>query len=416
MTPPRSERLRSVTRTIGLAFSFAAAALAQRDQPASRAETIVAAREAKAKALEPEQPTGVEKALLVLKDRGLLQRFGQGAEGLFPKFGGLETGQGLALGAQYRKRAFIGNQVDLRSSVVGSSGKSYKFDMGLAAPRIAEGKVSLDFFSQYMNLARVDFYGLGPHSNQEDRTSFRRETTSYDGTALFRPFGPHLQFGVKGGLLQVNTGPGSRPGVPSTEELFPAASLPGLEDQTDFLRGGGFAVLDFRDDPRGPRSGSMLSAEWNNYRDLDLNRHDFQRVDLEAQQYIPLYNKRRVIVLRARTVLTFTEGDHTVPFYLKPWIGGPVELRGFHSYRFYDDNVLMLNAEYRWEAFSGLDMALFFDAGQVSPERDEFHVEDMETAAGFGFRFNVRNATFLRLDFGFSHEGFRMWFRFGNPY
>ena len=159
----------------------------------------------------------------------------------------------------------------------------------------------------------------------------------------------------------------------------------------------------------------MLAAEWNVYRDLDINRHDFQRLDLEAQQYIPFYNKRRVIVLRARSALHFTDDDKTVPFYLKPWIGGPTELRGFRNYRFYDDNILMLNAEYRWEAFSGLDMALFFDAGQASPER-KFDLSEMETSAGFGFRFNVRNSTFLRLDFGFSHEAARIWFRFGNPF
>jgi outer membrane protein assembly factor BamA len=309
-----------------------------------------------------------------------------------------------------------GSMIDVRSSAVASLGKSYKFNLGVSAPRFADGKVGLDFLAEHRDLARVDFYGLGPDSNLEDRTSFRHEDTSYDATATFRPVGPHLQFGAKAGLLQVNTGPGNRPDVPSTEELFSAANIPGLDRQTDFLRGGGFVRLDYRDNPAGPRAGSLLSADWNVYRDLDLDRHDFQRVDLEAQQYIPLYNKRRVILLRARSVLHFTGDGQTVPFYLKPWIGGPVELRGFRNYRFYDDNVLMLNAEYRWEAFSGLDMALFFDAGQVAHTRDDFNLKKMETDAGFGFRFNVRNQTFLRLDFGFSHEGFRTWFRFGNPF
>ena len=32
------------------------------------------------------------------------------------------------------------------------------------------------------------------------------------------------------------------------------------------------------------------------------------------------------------------------------------------------------------------------------------------------FRFNVRNNVFLRLDVGFSHEGFRVWVKFWNPF
>jgi outer membrane protein assembly factor BamA len=401
--------------TASLCLCLPAMVRAQTEQPASRADTIIAARKEKAENLETEEPAGIEKQLLVLKERQVLQRFGQGVEGVFPKFGGLATGQGFAAGVQYRKKGVGGNKVDLYGFAVGSVSKSYRFALGASAPRIADGRVALDFLAEHRNMARVDFYGLGPESNLEDRTSFRLEDTAYNAKAVFMPLGPRFQFGLQGGLLQVNTGPGTRPNVPSTEELFPPAGIPGLDDQTDFLRTGGFARLELRDDPAGPRSGSMLSADWNLYKDTDLNRHDFQRLDLEAQQYIPLYNKRRVIVLRARSVLHFTDGDQSVPFYLKPWIGGPIELRGFRNYRFYDDNVLMLNAEYRWEAFSGLDMALFFDAGQVSPER-EFKLKDMETAAGFGFRFNIRNATFLRLDFGFGHEGMRIWFRFGNPF
>ena len=46
--------------------------------------------------------------------------------------------------------------------------------------------------------------------------------------------------------------------------------------------------------------------------------------------------------------------------------------------------------------------------------RVNFH--DLETSAGFGFRFNVANTVFLRFDVGFSHEGFQYWMKFGNPF
>jgi hypothetical protein len=41
-------------------------------------------------------------------------------------------------------------------------------------------------------------------------------------------------------------------------------------------------------------------------------------------------------------------------------------------------------------------------------------LKDLETSAGFGFRFNARNNVFLRLDVGFSHEGFQVAMKFNN--
>jgi outer membrane protein assembly factor BamA len=192
--------------------------------------------------------------------------------------------------------------------------------------------------------------------------------------------------------------------------------VPGLADQSDFLMTGVFAQLDFRDYPSA-RNGGMLEARLTNFDDRTLDRHSFRRLELEAQQYFSFFQTRRVIALRARSVMTYTSGaGQTVPFYLQPTLGGSDDLRGFRSYRFYDDHYIVVNAEYRWEAFAGLDMALFFDAGKVAPKRSQINFHDLEAAAGFGFRFNARNSVFMRIDVGFSHEGMRLWFKFANPF
>lgn len=386
------------------------------DEPETRAELILQQRRAKSTDAKPAEPGKVEKQLLILKERNILQNFGQGVEGFFPKIGGLATGQGFALGLQYLKKGLVDGTLDFAASGVVSTARSQMYNLAVSAPRLADDRLELSFLAEQRNLARVDFYGLGPESDLEDRTSFRLEDTNFSGRATYKPFGRHVRTGFQGGLLNVNTGMGQRGNVPSTEEIFSAALIPGLADQTDFLRGGPFVELDFRDNPSGPRAGSYFSAAYTFFDDRGLGRHDFRELDMEAQQYFPFFNRKRVVVLRARSVFTYADGDQTVPFYLKPWIGGPRELRGFRNYRFYDDNVLVLNAEYRWEAFSGLDMALFFDAGQVAAKRDLFQLKELETTAGVGFRFNVRNATFIRFDVAFSHEAARLWIRFGSPF
>ena len=114
--------------------------------------------------------------------------------------------------------------------------------------------------------------------------------------------------------------------------------------------------------------------------------------------------------------MSFTNGASRVPFYMQPVLGGSDDLRGFLPYRFYGDNLIVANVEYRWESFTGLDMALFFDAGKVTDDRSELNFNDLETSFGLGFRFNVNNSTFIRLDAGYSREGIQIWFKFANPW
>ena len=382
-------------------------------EPATRAEAIERARAEKEAELKPEEPSGIEQKLLSLKDRQVLQNFGNQVEGFFPKIGGLATGQGFALGVQYIKKDIAHGALQFHSAASVSLAKAQKYTIGLRAPTLLDGKLELDMLAEHRNLPQVDFYGLGPESNLEDRTSFRLEDTTYNFEARFRPVPQLFSFGGRFGFIENNTGPGTRSGFPSAEQLF---SPPGIVDQTDFTRTGGFFEINYLDQPGGARSGGRYIADYNHFQDQDIGRHDFQRLDLTAEQYIPFYNKRRVIALRARTIMSFTEGGNTVPFYMKPWLGGPYALRGFRNYRFYDDHQILMNAEYRWEAFSGLDMALFMDAGKAVPRKADLDFSDLETAAGVGFRFNIRNTTFLRLDFAFSHEGTQIWFRFGPPW
>ena len=122
---------------------------------------------------------------------------------------------------------------------------------------------------------------------------------------------------------------------------------------------------------------------------------------------------QRVIAVRLQTSLTYPSGNGLVPIYFQPILGGPRNLRGFRQYRFYDNNLIVANVEYRWEAFSGLYMAVFFDAGKVTPKRSQINFHNLEASAGFGLRFKLRGETFMRIETGFSHEGVRVWLRFG---
>jgi outer membrane protein assembly factor BamA len=198
--------------------------------------------------------------------------------------------------------------------------------------------------------------------------------------------------------------------------VFNDSSAPGLDRQANFLRPGAFGQIDYRDDPAGPKSGGNYVSEWTWYEDRSLGAFSFGRWDIDVQQYIPFFNKSRRLALRARMTMTKARSGHRVPFYLQPYLGGSDDLRGFRPYRFTGPNAVVYNAEYRWEIFSGLDGALFFDAGKVMFHRGHLGMADLEVSPGFGFRFNARNQTFIRLDVGFSHEGVGVWLKFNDPF
>lgn len=384
-------------------------------EPTSRAEQWRQAREEKSKDLVPDELSKTEVTLNKIRDKRIIERIVGPVSGFRVRLGGLATSQGFAIGPEYNRPELAHGRLRFRTSLRGAASGAVLADLGIAAPRLAGDKAFVELYSAYRNFPRIDYYGPGPESERGNRTSFRSETVAYDvtfGATLF----PHFQFGTSGGFLQANTGPGNRDGVPRTEELFTDATTPSLTNQSDFLRGGFFAHYDYRDNPGGPRTGGSYRAQVLTYDDRTLGRHGFRRLELEAQQYFPFYNKRRVVALRVLTLMSFTGTGRTVPFYLQPTLGGSDDLRGFRAYRFYDDNAIVANAEYRWESFAGLDAALFFDAGKVTSKRSQINFHDLEASAGFGLRFNIRNNVFLRVDVGAGREGAHVWLKFRNSF
>jgi len=399
-------------RRLALVLLFSLPLRAQLD---SRAAEIQAARERKAQHLEPDDPPKLEQFLRAIKDKKLLERFTAGIAGFRLRLGGLTTGSGFALGPEYLRRDLADGAVILRGSARASAKKFQLYDLQLSLPRLARERLFVDLYSVHRNYPRIDYYGAGPDSAKTGRSNFRLEDTAYDFTGGIRPL-RHLSLGGTLGYLQVNVGPGGDSRFVSSERIFTPATTPGIDRQSDFLRGGVFAQLDWRDNPGGPRKGGNYLVRYSAYSDRRLGLHSFRRLDLEAQQYIPFFNERRVIALRGKSVLTYASEGQRVPFYLQPTLGGSEDLRGFRSFRFYDDNLIVLNAEYRWETFSGLDTALFADAGKVFHRRSQWNLKDLEGALGFGLRFNVNNSVFMRIDVGFSHEGYQAWLKFNNVF
>ena len=390
---------------------------ANRAAPASatRAGEIEAERQRKAASLQPEKVKPAERVLNRIEQNEIVERLTCQVTGLCVRFGGLITYSGFALGPEYTNHGLLGGAATFSTSFVGSVHEFYRADAHLNMPQLYDGFAFLDLDAEHLYYPRVDYYGSGPDSRKSGRTAYLLEQSAFQVSPGIRPI-DHLRIGALGRYLLTNIGFTNDSRFAPTQEVFTEQTTPGLFAPTDFVQAGAWVQYDTRDNPGGPRSGGNYFAQYARFQDVLRDQFSFNRVDLEVQRYIGFFNHRRVIALRSRVQATQAVSGNQVPFYEQPTLGGPDDLRGFRAFRFYGNASFVNNAEYRWEVFSGLDMALFVDAGQVYNDWHQVGFRHLQTDGGFGFRFNVRNNVFLRIDTGISAEGVYVWFKFGNVF
>ena len=88
----------------------------------------------------------------------------------------------------------------------------------------------------------------------------------------------------------------------------------------------------------------------------------------------------------------------TVADYLQQWHRGrkieATTLRGYDNYRFTDRNLVLASAESRWALLRDLDVAAFFDAGNVAARRGDLNLH--KTSWGGGVRLHSGRSMLLR--------------------
>ena len=397
-----------------LAWPWTAVAQEPAQEPATRDEALRQEREAKNEALEAVEPGTIEKALIALENDRILERFTNPAEGFYPKMDNVTTGSATALGPAYRYTGMFGGTADLTTFALWSLDRYWAIDARLAMPRFADGRVTAELMARLYSYPSEEFFGIGPLSSRIDHVTYSQEDFEFGGRTAVSPL-PWLTFGGSLAHVSPEIGPGRE--LTPIANRFDDVAAPGLREQPSYLKSSVSVDLNYRE-PRGnPRKGGKYMATLWHYDDRNLDRFGFTRFEVDLQQYINLYKERRVLALHALTSFSNGVAGQTVPFYLQKTLGGPDDLRGFRRFRFRDDDMLLLQAEYRWEIFTAVDGAIFYDAGMVAPEAKELSIHELESDYGIGFRFGNVNGVFLRVEGAFgSNDGAHFIFRFAHVF
>jgi hypothetical protein len=298
---------------------------------------------------------------------------------------------------------------------MGSIKKYWIADARLQLPRLANERVGVDAHVQTYDFQEELFFGVGPDSARSDLVHYSLRNTVVGGSAAVRPTS---WLTVSGGADFLN------PRIETATDdagyissRFDDSTAPGLAEQPDFMRYQGALDFNYRQPRENPRAGGRYLFTYQRFEDLELNAYSFQRAEVDLQQYISLLRNRRVLALRGLVSVSEEDSGSRIPFYLQRALGGPDDLRGFHRLRFRDNHALLLQAEYRWEIFTAVDGALFYDAGKVASRVEDLNLRDLESDYGFGFRFGSANGVFLRIEAAFgSSEGAHFIFRFNNVF
>lgn len=389
---------------IGLISLLLAVCPAAAQTPATREEALRQEREEKAANLQPNEPNALQRGLAFIEERGL---FLTPRDGFHPKIGRLTTGSGIALGVGWRSRDIFKRYGTLEAFTAATFRKYWAVETRATFPDLARGRIMADAVATIREYPQESFYGLGPDSRQGDETNFMLRHTRAGGRAGVKV----IPFTTIGGGLEYfspRLGRGRDEQSPPMDSWINVAAIPGSNIRPDYMRSSAFVEFDYRQ-PKNARQGGFYRIERSHYDDFNTGAMTFTRTDIDVRQYLGFLAGRRVIALRGVVSTTDATNGGAVPFYLMPWLGGKDTLRGFRNYRFRGPHSLLLQGEYRWEIWSALEGAVFYDTGKVALERSDLNLKGLQHAYGFGFRFNTDQAVVLRFDAAFgSRDGKRL--------
>ena len=290
-----------------------------------------------------------------------------------------------------------------RSSGGGISTRNYQmlqadFSLPYLADRIASNSACTPL---YRHNPQEDFWGVGPTRRKTIGSAISSTTPiTRDALSCARYRGSKPARASGGSQGQSAVAPTSA--FLRSRILFTDATAPGLSELSQTSALPTSSRLSTTATRRAiARDGGYYSLTVARYPDLDLEHYDFRRIDLHLAAVLPDLRQEAGLRGAGPRPHLAQRRRQQCPFLL------PADARRQHD-RCAASRIsgsatrtsCYLNVEYRWEAFSGLDMALFYRLGKVATKPGDLGFSDLKHAYGIGLRFNTYKAVFLRIDIG----------------
>jgi hypothetical protein len=320
------------------------------------------------------EPRALQKGV-ALAGRWLVDPPAARRDGFYAETGNFIPGAGwISAGPGYRQRFWDGHGL-----VDGSAAISWRaFKMAQArfeVSRLAAGHLNVGATGRWQDFTQMNYFGIGSGSSEDAHSQYRIKDTDVVGYAQFSANRWLTVGGTFGRLESVTLSSASGPFRTNYADARVAFSGdPGVNVQPTYLHGGVSVSADTRNSANRPTIGSLYRAAAAAFSDRDGGHYSFRRYEVEGEQFVPIAGSRWIVAAHGWGTFSETSSRRLVPFYMAPSLGGMNTLRGYDNYRFHDRNLLLASAESRWALLRDVDVAAFFDAGNVAARRDDLNL------------------------------------------
>lgn len=177
---------------------------------------------------------------------------------------------------------------------------------------------------------------------------------------------------------------------------------------------------DTRDNEFDPKHGGYQRVKAGYYEGVGGDDFGYAKYSFEMAEYLPIgewfsflyYDS--VLALRVGGEVNDNINGDRIPFFDLARLGGSETVRGYQQNRFFDDNSLYYNVEYRYNIWGFKDYQVnataFFDGGWIADEISEMELDKHKYSYGLGLRLAVPAFT-LALEAARSDEGTEWYLR-----
>jgi outer membrane protein assembly factor BamA len=353
-------------------------------------------------------------------------------------FGGLEQGAGTSFGIELTTADSIPG-IEFRATMLTSNKLYRRFDGEVYIPKIGDEKTHADFYCSYLRRTEDNFFGIGSLTPLSAKTNYDVERRSLN-SGLYRDFTEYIQAGIYASYINSNAYGGRGIDTPSIDTIFSNSPsvvpvdlwTPGLHSGSKVIAYGLFGEYDRRNYEYGLTKGFYFYGRFGSVDGLDKGNGIFSDYgwfdsQIDALGYIPLFMNKTSLAVRVATNLKSPKGGSRIPFYDLSFLGGFNYVRGFDTYRFRGNNVLICSLELRQTVHSfrkehrGLELIGFGDAGQVWGHnrsmtdpiimgQNDFTSRNWKAGIGGAVQYRHIESLAVRFDVATSQEGQHLYF------
>jgi outer membrane protein assembly factor BamA len=249
------------------------------------------------------------------------------------------------------------------------------------------------------------YYGIGNFNQAGSKEMYEAEFARIRLSAL-KKWGKNFLAGIKYAYDKLSIRP-----LDVSGELI-AKTIAGSDGGT--VSGIGPVInYDSRDHVFYPRKGLLAEFFYYTEKKFTGSSFDYNRFTLDASYYLPS-GKQNVFAFNLYAVNI----TGTAPFTHLAMVGGTKKMRGYYEGRFRDNNLVMIQSEYRHTFYKRLGAVIFTGVSWVSPTISSMQIKYTYLNGGAGLRFalNKNDKINLRLDFGVGKNSTGFYFTVGEAF